>query len=194
MKLSLIIVVITLIFSCNSRKKEPDKIADYQLKEKRIENKIGEISKKNNNASAKIDTQEFIYSYQYQKAIKENPYVIIHDFEISDIKIKDSSFLLTIYKNKYNKKMLLELDASEEQILSLTKNFNGRRRIDYEETYIVAKITTVNKARVKLGFSLGYDYDEEYDYGSNTIESDFEEAELFILKGKLINVIISENK
>lgn len=194
MKYLLTILLIALTFGCKSTKKETNISTETKERKKRIRNTIAIISKQHGNASAKIDTLNFKYSYQYQKEIKENPYVIIHDFEISDIKIKDSSFLLTIYKNNYYKKMLLELDTSEEQILSLTNNFNNTQRIDSEETFIVAKITTVNKARVKLGFSLGYDYDEEYDYGSNTIESDFEEAELFILKGKLINVIISENK
>ena len=193
------IPVILVIFfnSCSDNNKEEQIKNEKRAEKIIIENdkiqRVKVISKLSNKFNARIsfDTLEYQFTYQYQKFLNQNNKIIIEDFEITNIDMKDdSSFLVSIKKGVYREKFIDFLCTKSELYKICQEPLNDEPIKNLiEDRFLILKLNSVKKIKLKI------DSD-----GENTGEGDIntyiqiKASEAFIFKAEFIDTYLKNEK
>jgi hypothetical protein len=189
-KISLFLLSLAL-FSCFGGKSKEEKqkeqkekfdMEQQERRQKRI-NTLADIGKPYG-ATVSFDTADFTMTYEYQELLKSNNTIVTGNFEVADISIMDSLYILSgtthnmFYDLKASKKLV---DKIKTTLVADEDNKNRH--------YIVATITSIGKPNFKFdaeGENNGEDAPDTW------IEVDV--SDLFYCKGNLLDFVSVENK
>ncbi len=179
---------ISLLNSCEPKKVNASLEKDQKdiSQKKRIE-AIMEIAEKYN-ANAAFDTVRYNLTYQYQKMLDQNKIVIIDRFKIIDIKKIDSNYIVSIEKGPV-RKFFVDLTCSESQISSLYPDLSlSKNNTVINNLFLIVRIDAIKK--MKFSFDT---YGNENTEDDPNIYSKIESSDVFLGKGKLIDIYIKND-
>ena len=140
-------------------------------------------------ASATFDTVKYSMTYQYQNLLSQNDRVIIKRFEITNIKKKDSIYIVSI--EKIYPRLFIEFICNQNQIEKLCPEILNGETINtrVKDKFLILKINTINKIKLKID---SYGEDNGEDKPTTYVELDASDA--FICKGEFIDIYLKPKK
>lgn len=191
------VILVILSYSCGETKLEERLKNEESVEKIRMENEekerikiINEVSDKFN-SKISFDTVEFKFTYQYQNFLKQNNRVIIEDFEITNIDMKDdSSFFVSIKKGYYREKFI-EFTCTKSELNKICEDPLNDQAIEnlVEDRFLILKLNSVEKVKLKIE-SFGEDNGDDEPNTYITIKA----SEAFIFKAEFIDTYLKNKK
>lgn len=187
------IILILFFYSCNGnneneliQKQKSEELITSENEEKEKLKIIDEISKKFN-ANISFDTLEYQFTYQYQNFLNQNNLIIIEDFKIINIEMKDdSSFLVSIKKGYINPKFI-DFVCTKSELNKICQDPLNQEPIEnyIEDRFLILKLNLVKKIKFKTD---SYGEDNGDDEPNTYIEINSSDA--FIFKANFIDTYL----